>query len=109
MSLDSSLQWQAFQRLVGILRERGNDVLVVLGPFNEHIMADENRAAFRKLRDGIDAWLSQNQIPHLVPEPLPSPLYADASHPLTEGYELLAKRLSGNAQFQEWLKKRAPN
>ncbi len=109
VGLDSSLQWQAFQRLVGILRERGNDVLVVMGPFNEHIMPEDNRAAFRKLRDGIDAWLSQNQIPHLVPELLPSPLYADASHPLTEGYELLAKRVYENPQFQKWLKRTTAN
>ena len=28
---------------------------------------------------------------------------ADASHPLTQGYELLAERLHGDATFQEWL------
>ena len=65
---------------------RGNDVLVVLGPFNEHMLAEDNRPAYRKIRDGIAAWLGQNQIPAVVPETLPSDLYADASHPLTDGY-----------------------
>src|SRR5205085_2466561 len=88
VALDSSLQWKAFQRVVEILRQRDNDILVVLGPFNEHMVAEENQAGFRKIRDGITLWLEQRHIPRLVPEPLPSPLYADASHPLTEGYEV---------------------
>jgi hypothetical protein len=104
VQLDSSLQWQAFQRVIGLLRARGNDVLVVLGPFNEHILAEENRPVYRTLRDGIAGWLEQNQIPHLMPETLPSALYADASHPLTEGYELLAKRVYRDEGFQQWLK-----
>ena len=106
VALDASLQWRAFQRLIGTLRQRGDDVLVVLGPFNEHIMAAENQPAYRKLRDGIGTWLSQNRIPCVVPETLPSALYADASHPLTEGYELLAKRLYGHESFRQWLQGR---
>jgi len=37
-----------------------------------------------------------------VPATLPSGLYADASHPLTEGYELLAKEISGAESFRRW-------
>ena len=102
VALDSSLQWGAFQRLVGILRERGNDVLVVLGPYNEHLMAEESLRTHRKLRDEIAAWLSRNQILHLMPELLPSALYADASHPLTDGYALLAKRIYADESFRKW-------
>lgn len=102
VGLDASLQWHAFQRTINRLRERGNDVLVVLGPFNEHLMAEDNRPEFRKIRDGIAAWLSENQIPTVVPETLPSELYADASHPLTAGYELLAKRIYADERFQKW-------
>ena len=103
VTLDRSLQWHAFQRVIEVLRERHNDVLVVLGPFNEHLMAEENRPAYRKIHSEIAVWLSTNQIPRVVPEPLPSTLYADASHPLTEGYELLAKRLYGDAIFRKWV------
>jgi hypothetical protein len=104
VDLDASLQWQAFRRIVRTLENRGNDVLVVLGPFNEHIMAAENRPTYRKLRDGVEAWLAQNRIPHVAPEVLPSALYADASHPLTNGYELLAKRILQSQDFQKWWK-----
>src|ERR1041385_2330705 len=34
VALDQSLQWAAFQRLLKLLQTRGNDVLVVVGPFN---------------------------------------------------------------------------
>ena len=78
-------------------------MLVVLGPFNEHMLNSENRTVYLTLRDGIARWLAQNRIPHLVPETLPSPLYADASHPLTQGYDLLAKRIYGDESFQRWL------
>jgi hypothetical protein len=104
VALDASLQWAAFQRLVARLKERGNDVLVILGPFNEHMLAEDDRPAFRKIRDGISRWLDKNRVPRVTPEPLPSARYADASHPLTEGYELLAKRLYQDRRFREWLR-----
>lgn len=102
VTLDSSLQWAAFQRLTMLLRARGNDVLVVVGPFNEHMMAAENRTAYQQLRDGVAAWLTANQVPHVLPAPLASPLYADASHPLTEGYRELAEQLRADAAYQRW-------
>jgi hypothetical protein len=104
VGLDTSLQWGAFRRLLQTLHERGNDVFVILGPFNEHMVAEESRASYRELRAGVAAWLKENQVPLLVPEALPSVLYADASHPLTDGYALLAKRTLESGDFQAWLK-----
>ena len=108
VELDQSLQWAAFQRLVKLLQSRGNDVLVVVGPFNENILAEENRRGFRRLRDGVGDWLANNHVAYVVPGTLPSALYADASHPLTEGYQLLADRLYHDAAFQKWLARRGP-
>jgi hypothetical protein len=93
VSLDSSLQWAALQRTVGLLRARGNDVLVIVAPFNEAMMNAEGVTAYRKLRGGISNWLDARHVPHIVPDTLPGDLYADASHPLTAGYELLATRI----------------
>jgi len=104
VNLDASLQWRAFQRLVKELRARGNSVFVVVGPFNEHLVAEDNRPACRKLRGGIAEWLKQNQIPNAIPESLPSGLYADASHPLTQGYQMLAERIYADPQFRSWLR-----
>jgi len=103
VELDQSLQWAAFHRLVKLLQSRDNDVLVVVGPFNEHIMAGENRQGFYRQRDGIAEWLTKNHIAWVVPDTLPSVLYADASHPLTEGYQQLANNLHSDVVFRKWL------
>lgn len=44
VSLESSLQWAAFQRTIALLQSRRNDVLVIVAPFNEHMIADKGRA-----------------------------------------------------------------
>jgi hypothetical protein len=104
VNLDASLQWRAFQRLVSELRRRDNSVFVVVGPFNEHMLTEDSRAPYDKLRSDIGEWLKQNQIPSAFPEPLQSELYADASHPLTEGYQRLATYLYTDLQFQRWIR-----
>jgi hypothetical protein len=103
VALDTSMQWAAFQRLVRLLRQRGNDVLVIVGPFNEHMIAPAQRPPFHGLRDGIAAWLASEGVPSIVPPILASLLYADASHPLTEGYAELARQISHDQTFRSWL------
>ncbi len=99
----ASLQWASFQRTVQRLRDRGADLLVVVGPFNEPMLGAGNKAAYAALHGQVVAWLAEHRIPHTVPPALPAELYADASHPLTAGYELLARRLWETAGFREWL------
>lgn len=102
VTLETSLQWAAFRHIVQTLRDRGNDVFVIVGPFNEHMVAEASQPPYRTLRDGVTTWLEEHKIPHLVPETLPSELYADASHPLTDGYALLARRTLESEAFQSW-------
>lgn len=102
VDIQNSLQWAAFRRLVEKLRSRGADVMVLFGPFNEHIVGKESQPGYQALRSGILAWLDQAGVPHLAAEILPSALYADASHPLTDGYKLLAEQLWRDGAFQKW-------
>lgn len=104
VDLEQSLQWAAFKRTLEKLRARRNEVLVVLGPFNEHMIAQESVDSYRKLRDGVIRWLKDHAIDCVLPEPLPSDLYADASHPLTEGYRVLARKISEDESFKKWVK-----
>lgn len=99
-----SLQWQAFGRVVERLRARGADVLVLVGPFNESMLTDTNRATYTRWREKVASWLKEQGVPAFLPAALPSGLYADASHPLTEGYALLAKQLWADPTFQAWAK-----
>lgn len=93
VDLESSLQWAQFRRAIGVLQERGNRVLVLVGPFNEHLLTPEGRAGYESLKRGVVAWLAENDVPFVAPDALPSNLYADASHPLAEGYARLASAL----------------
>src|SRR5437868_14144440 len=93
VDLQTSLQWHSFQRVVRTLKERGNRVSVLLGPFNEHLLSAQNASEFHKLRSAVEFWLDGERIPHLAPDPLPSKLYADADHPLADGYAMLAKQI----------------
>lgn len=104
VDLNTSLQWGAFQRLLRLLRDRDNDVLVVIGPFNEHTMVPENRVRYHELVADVQHRLQQQKFPTLAPDVLPSSLYGDTSHPLTSGYALLARRLFESPAFRQWIK-----
>ncbi len=100
VELETSLQWRSFRRSIALLRARGNTVFVLAGPFNEHMMTDENIKAYRKMQDEIKLWLQQNNVAYFMPQVLSSQLYVDASHPLSEGYATLAKQILENHSFK---------
>jgi len=41
VELEHSLQWRSFRRTIEVLRSRGNNVFVLVGPFNEHMLGAE--------------------------------------------------------------------
>jgi hypothetical protein len=103
VAADRSLQWAAFQRLVRLLQQRGGDVLVVIGPFNEHLVQPSDRAGLALWNATVAGWLAAQQVPYVAPGVLPSDAYADASHPLSDGYAELAERLHADTGFTAWL------
>jgi len=107
--LEKSLQWAAFQRIANKLKKNGNDVLVIIGPFNQHIMTAENRRTFNRQIKSISTWLSRNQFTFIIPAALESNLYGDSSHPLTEGYRILAAEISKDPVFNKWLSTASPS
>jgi hypothetical protein len=100
VELETSLQWNFFQRSVEMLKARDNTVFVLVGPFNEHMLKGKSIDIYRKLKSEIKIWLQQNNVPYYIPETLPGELYSDASHPLSEGYAMLAKQLFENELFR---------
>ena len=89
-----------FRRTVELLKSRNNTVFVLVGPFNEHMFKGESPGVYSKMQSEIETWLRQNNTPYYMPEALPSEFYSDASHPLAEGYALLAKQLFENKSFR---------
>jgi len=99
VELDTSLQWRCFRRTVEILRARGNRIFVLIGPFNEHMLQDQSRLAYQQRKAEVAAWLARAGVAYLVAPVLPSELYADASHPLADGYAMLAAELLKSPAF----------
>ena len=86
-----------------VLRKRGNNVFVLVGPFNEHMLKSKSYDTYQAMKLEIENWLQQNNIACYIPPPLPSEFYRDASHPIAEGYALLAKQLFENASFKSFM------
>ena len=101
--MEASLQWAAFQRLAEVLISRDNQICVVIGPFNEHMVSAGNLERYRTNKSVAEAWLQERGVVLLSPDVLPSDSYGDASHPLTDGYALMAERLLAAPEFQSWL------
>jgi len=102
VSPDDSLQWRFFRDTVQRLSERGNRVFVLVGPFNEHMLTEAGLRGYEELKQAVDQWLTEQGIPHYVPPALDSRLYADASHPVAEGYAELARGLLAQNAFAEF-------
>ncbi len=104
VELETSLQWRFFRRSIDLLRQQGNRVFVLVGPFNEHMLNDADAAAYDAIKSQAAAWLEKNKIPHFVPPPLPAEHYVDASHPIGEGYALLARQILQEPLFAALVK-----
>ena len=100
--LADSLQWRYFRRTVEVLRQRGNQVFVVVGPFNEHMLTEKSRGVYADRLREVVAWLSDPEqgVPHHVAELLPATEFADASHPIGIGYSRTARELQDDPAFR---------
>jgi hypothetical protein len=90
---DKNAEWKAFERLLILLRYRGNSILAVLGPMNEHMMAPAMREGYQTLKQKMAGKLQAKGFRTFVPSLLPSKYYGDICHPLGQGYEELAREL----------------
>lgn len=106
VSLDESFQWNSFKKVIKLLQARKNDVFVIVGPFNPYILTDESLKKYKAIKNEIENWLKSEGIDYILPSDLPSEYYADASHPLSVGYEIIAKELIETESFVNWINKK---
>jgi hypothetical protein len=57
------------------------------------LLNPKSLARYQTVKATLAAWLQSQHIAHAVPAPLDSKLYGDASHPLAQGYAVLARQL----------------
>jgi hypothetical protein len=93
IDLSTSVQWQAFRNILTLLEQRGNKVLVLLGPMNEHAMEAKTLQNYLKLKAAMAEELRARGVRCMVASVLPSSDYGDICHPLGSGYQELAREL----------------
>ncbi|MGD1000578.1 MAG: hypothetical protein ABSA67_07755 [Candidatus Brocadiia bacterium] len=103
VALEESLQWRAFQDSVEMLRRRGDTLLVAVGPLNEYMLTPRSRDGYHRVVSEVGQWLRENGVLYFTPPVLPSEYYADASHPLREGYAMLGRELLASEPFSRLL------
>lgn len=101
VELEKSFQWLAFKESFETLK-KNNDVFILLGPFNEFILTKESLAKYESIKAEISKYLEANSISYVWADKLKSDLFGDASHPLEEGYKVLAEKLIKNKKFSKW-------
>ncbi len=69
---DSSLQWRFFQRTIATLRQRGNRVFVLIGPFNEHMLTEKSLRRYRLVIAGMEKRLHEEGVPFVTPRLCPA-------------------------------------
>jgi len=89
----NSRQWQAFTATAQLLKERGNEVVVLLGAFNTYLLDEASLEAYEELAEAVADDLDDLNIEYIQIDLLPSETYADASYPLSDGYQLMAEQI----------------
>lgn len=101
---EESFQWISFKNVIKTLNDRNNRIFVIIGPFNPYILTENSLEHYNSIKSKIEKWFEENKINYYSPPFLPSELYADASHPLDEGYTVIAKELYEIESFKDWMK-----
>ena len=104
VNVEKSFQWRSFKKVIKILNSRKNKVFVLVGPFNPYILTEESLTRYNAMKDKVKKYLKENKISYYSVLNLPSKYYADASHPLKEGYIKIAEELFENESFRKWMK-----
>ena len=63
------------------------------------MLSEESLQIYRRRKREVETWLKEAQIAHWLAPLLPSDEYADASHPLGDGYARLAEQLLESQPF----------
>ena len=106
VNLNDSFQWDSFKKVIKLLRKRNNNILVIIGPFNPYILTNESYVRYNTMRKEMVKELKNERISYILLSDLPPELYADASHPLKDGYKEIAKELYKSEVFVSYLTKK---
>ena len=97
---ESSFQWRYMLASVRRLKEQGNRVVAVITPFNSFMLTGKGRAERDAIILQIQQELAADGVAALLPVLDRPEYFADLSHPVAEGYAVMASWLAGNSDFK---------
>jgi hypothetical protein len=75
-------------------------LFVLVGPFNEHLLAPKSLECYEQVQAATASWLTEKKVPHAVRALMPSEQYGEASHPLAERHKQLARQRAEDPFFR---------
>ena len=91
---EKSRQFKAFLELAEILKARNNELTIVLGTINPYMQKPDTLKRYHQVRSAAAKLLTDKGFKVMDLPELKSSDYADASHPLPNGYEVLAEYMA---------------
>ncbi len=105
IQVDGSVQWDFYVRALRLLEKKGNNVFILLGPYNSYCLTESSRRHFFAMMDDVKKKLAELGYAYFdsTRDLLPSGEFGDQCHLLKDGHILLARALVKDPAFQRWL------
>jgi len=105
LKIGESVQWELYLKALRVLKKRGNNVFILLGPYNSYCLTEASRGHLFAMMDEVKKKLAELGYSYFdaTRDLLPSGQFADQCHLLRDGHVLLARALVKDAAFQKWL------
>jgi hypothetical protein len=103
--IDKSMQWKFMLKTIAYLKKNGDDIIVLITPFNTYMVAEKSRERYYSIISDISDELSGNSIDFIIPVIDEKKYFADSSHFTAEGYRAMAENLLSSKKFQKFLER----
>jgi len=105
VEIEKSIQWRFMLRTVDRLKKNGNDIIVLITPFNTYMLTAQSRERYYSIVSRIRKDLSIIDIDSIAPEIHEKKFFADSSHFTAEGYKTIAESLLANDEFMRFIER----
>jgi len=95
VEIEKSIQWKYLLKTISYLKKNGNDIIVLITPFNTYMLTDQSRDKYYSIISDIRKELSGTDINFIIPEIQEKNFFADSSHFTAEGYRAIATEIYG--------------
>ncbi|MCL2154891.1 MAG: hypothetical protein FWH53_04420 [Leptospirales bacterium] len=102
VDIEKSIQWKFMLKTIDYLKKNGNDIIVLITPFNTYMLNDTSREKYYSIISDIAERLSNAEINFIIPV-VHEKDFADSSHFTAEGYRAIAEGLLDSDEFRRFM------